>query len=229
MDIPNPSPSASAAAIRSIATGDKPTAASLFSAIGGVRGVIESTAPGFIFLIVFTVTEDLFLSVVAPVVVALLILFTRIIQRIPVLPAISGGIGIALSAGFALWTGRAEDNFVGGFIINSISMAVMLGSILVRRPLIGVITNLFASDNPLRHSPLVRRASYIATGAWTGFFALRLLVQVPLYFTGATSALAATKLVMGVPLYAAMLWVTWLMMRSTLSSPAPTRTAAGLE
>jgi hypothetical protein len=222
-------PNSSASAIRSIATGDKPTAASLFSAIGGVRGVIESTAPGFIFLIVFTFTEDLFPSVVAPVIVALLILFTRMIQRIPVLPAISGGIGIALSAGFALWTGKAEDNFVGGFIINSISLTVMLGSIFLRRPLIGVITNLFATDNPLRDSPIVRRAAYIATLSWVGFFALRLVVQVPLYFAGATSALAATKLLMGVPLYSAMLWVTWLMMRSALSTPAPTRTAAGLD
>lgn len=224
-----PNSGASASAIRAIATGEKPTAASLFSAIGGVRGVIESTAPGFIFLLVFTFTGELFPSVVAPVIVALIVLFTRMIQRIPVLPAISGGIGIALSAGFALWTGRAEDNFVGGFIINSISMTVMLGSILIRRPLIGVITNLFASDNPLRDSPLVRRTAYIATFAWVGFFALRLIVQVPLYFAGATSALAATKLLMGVPLYAAMLWVTWLMMRSVLSGPAPTRTAAGLD
>lgn len=219
----------SASAIRTIATGEKPTAASLFSAIGGVRGVIESTAPGLIFLIVFTVTGDLFPSVVAPVIVALLILFTRMIQRIPVLPAISGGIGIALSAGFALWTGKAEDNFVGGFIINSISLTVMLGSVVLRRPLIGVITNLFASDNPLRDSPLVRRAAYIATLAWVGFFALRLGVQVPLYFAGATSALAATKLLMGIPLYSAMLWITWLMMRSALSTPAPARTAAGLD
>jgi hypothetical protein len=220
---------ASASAIRDIATGEKPTAASLFSAIGGVRGVIESTAPGFIFLIVFTFTEELYPSVVAPVIVALLILFTRMIQRIPVLPAISGGIGIALSAGFALWTGKAEDNFVGGFIINSISLTVMLGSIVLRRPLIGVITNLFASDNPLRDSPLVRRAAYVATLAWVGFFALRLGVQVPLYFAGATSALAATKLLMGIPLYSAMLWITWLMMRSALSTPAPAKTAAGLD
>lgn len=212
--------SGSASAIRAVATGEKPTAASLFSAVGGVRGLIESTAPGFIFLAVFTATGELFPSVTAPVVVAVLILLTRMIQRIPVMPAVSGGIGIALSAGFALWTGRAEDNFVGGFIINSISLSVMLISLLVRRPLIGVITNLLASDNPSRTSATVRRASYLATSAWAGFFALRLAVQVPLYFAQATAALAATKLLMGVPMYAAMLWVTWLMMRSALSSAA---------
>lgn len=207
-------------AIRTIAMGERPTAASLFAAVGGIRGLIESTAPGFLFLIVFTVTGDLLPSVSAPVAVAIVILLVRLVQRLPVLPAVSGGIGIALSAGFALWTGRAEDNFVGGFIINSVSLTVMVVSILVRRPLIGVVTNLLTSDNPRRDSPLVRRASYIATTAWAVFFGLRLGVQVPLYLAQATAALAATKLLMGVPLYAAMLWVTWLMMRSALSATA---------
>lgn len=214
-------------AIRTIATGEKPTAASLFSAVGGIRGVIESTAPGFIFLTVFTFTGELFPSVVAPVAVALVILFARLVQRLPVMPAVSGGIGIALSAGLALWTGRAEDNFVGGFIINTISLTVMLGSIALRRPLIGLITNLLAAENPLNDSPTVRRAAYLATVAWAAFFGARLAIQVPLYFAGATAALAATKLLMGVPLYAAMLWVTWLMMRSALSASASRGISAG--
>jgi hypothetical protein len=196
------------------------TTASLFGAIGGARGVIESTAPGFLFLVVFTVTGDLFPSVVAPVIVAIAILLARLVQRLPVLPAISGGIGIALSAGFALWTGRAEDNFVGGFIINSISMVVMLVSILVRRPLIGIVTNMLVSETPARTSPIVRRAAYLATVVWACFFGLRLAVQLPLYLAQATAALAATKLLMGLPLYAALLWVTWLMMRSALAAAA---------
>ena len=212
--------SVSKSSLASLVAHEKMTTASLFSAIGGVRGVIESTAPGFLFLVVFTVTGDLFPSVVAPVIVAIAILLARLVQRLPVMPAISGGIGIALSAGFALWTGRAEDNFVGGFIVNSISMAVMLVSILVRRPLIGIVTNMLVSENPARSTPIVRRAAYLATVVWACFFGLRLAVQVPLYLAQATAALAATKLLMGLPLYAALLWVTWLMMRSALAAAA---------
>jgi hypothetical protein len=212
--------SVSKSPLASLVANEKLTGANLFSAIGGVRGVVESTAPGFLFLVVFTVTGDLFPSVIAPVIVAIAILLTRLVQRLPVLPAISGGIGIALSAGFALWTGRAEDNFVGGFIINSISMVVMLVSILIRRPLIGIVTNLLVSENPARTSPIVRRAAYLATIVWAGFFGLRLAVQFPLYLAQATAALAATKLLMGLPMYAALLWVTWLMMRSALSAAA---------
>jgi hypothetical protein len=212
--------SVSKSAIASLVANEKLTGASLFSAIGGVRGVVESTAPGFLFLVVFTVTGDLFPSVIAPVAVAIAILLTRLFQRLPVLPAVSGGIGIALSAGFALWTGRAEDNFVGGFIINAVSMTVMLLSILIRRPLIGIVTNMLVAEDPARTSPLVRRAAYLATIVWACFFGLRLAVQVPLYLAQATAALAATKLLMGIPLYAALLWLTWLMMRSALSAAA---------
>lgn len=212
--------SVSKSALAALVSTEKLTGANLFSAIGGVRGVIESTAPGFLFLVVFTATGDLFPSVIAPVIVAVAILLLRLVQRLPVLPAISGGIGIALSAGFALWTGRAEDNFVGGFIINSISMLVMLVSILVRRPLIGIVTSLLVSENPARTSPIVRRAAYLATVVWACFFGLRLAVQLPLYLAHATAALAATKLLMGLPLYAALLWVTWLMMRSALTAAA---------
>jgi hypothetical protein len=210
----------SKSALASLVTNEKLTAGNLFSAIGGIRGVIESTAPGFLFLVVFTVTGDLFPSVIAPVVVAIAVLLARLIQRLPVMPAVSGGIGIALSAGFALWTGRAEDNFVGGFIINTVSMTVMLVSVLIRRPLVGIVTNMLVAEDPARTSPLVRRASYLATVMWACFFGLRLAVQVPLYLAQATAALAATKLLMGVPLYATLLWLTWLMMRSALSASA---------
>jgi hypothetical protein len=79
---------------------------------------------------------------------------------------------------------------------------------------------MLASENPAHTSIIVRRAAYLATVVWTSFFALRLLVQVPLYLARATAALAATKLLMGLPLYAALLWLTWLMMRSALNSAA---------
>lgn len=198
-----------------VSPGEAPTAGALFSAIGGVRGIIESLTPGLVFLVVFTVTGELFPSVVAPVAVALVALLVRLIQRLPLLPAISGGVGIALSAGLALWTGRASDNFVGGFIINSIAFTAFAVSLLIRKPLVGVIAAALAPKTGWLTEPAPRRAVTIASTLWTGFFALRLGVQLPLYFADLTSALAATKLVMGLPMYAAMLWVTWMMLKSS--------------
>ena len=41
-----------------------------WAAVGGVRGLVETTVPGIIFLVVYTVTKDVGLSVVAPLGVA---------------------------------------------------------------------------------------------------------------------------------------------------------------
>lgn len=153
---------------------------------------------------------------IAPVAVAIVILFLRLLQSLPLMPAISGGIGIALSAGFALWTGRTEDNFVGGFITNAIWLAALLISLLVRKPLISLAVSLFVADEQT-NSRRFKRAGWFATILWVGFFALRLTVQVPLWLAGNTVALASTKLIMGLPFYSAMLWISWLVMRGSIS------------
>lgn len=191
-----------------------PSSSALFGAIGGVRGIIESVAPGFLFLVVFTLTGSLLPSAIAPVVAAVGILLARLIQRLPVMPAVSGGIGIALSAGFALFTGKASDNFVGGFLINGISILVVVLSLLARKPLVGIVAGLAAPHTEWMTDARPRRAVVVTTVLWGCFFALRLVVELPLYFADQTAALAATKLLLGLPAYAAMLWVTWVMLRS---------------
>ena len=60
----------------------------------------------------------------------------------------------------------------------------------------------------------------VTTWLWVGLFSLRLGVQVPLYLAEQAAALAATKLLMGLPLYAAVLWVTWLMVRAVYARRA---------
>ena len=208
-------PTSNRRGLSALTPGETPTADALFGAIGGVRGIIESLTPGLVFLVVFTFTGQLTPSVVAPVGVAVVFLLVRLIQRLPVLPAVSGGIGIALSAGLALWTGRAADNFVGGFIINGVSLLAFSVSLLVRKPLVGVIAHALAPKTKWLEEAAPRRAVTIASILWACFFALRLAVQLPLYFANLTAALAATKLIMGLPLYASMLWVTWMLLRSS--------------
>lgn len=209
----------SAAAKRSgfaqVAPGESPTPSSLLGAIGGVRGLIESILPGLSFLVIYTLSKNLFASVLAPLVVSLVFIAVRLLQRTPVMSAFAGACGVAISAGLALLTGRAEDNFVPGFITNAVSACVLLVSVLARWPLIGVIVGLLTGDiSGWRHNREQFRAVYLATWCWVALFSLRLAIQLPLYFSRQPEALAATKLILGVPLYAAMLWVTWLLIRS---------------
>jgi hypothetical protein len=44
-------------------------------------------------------------------------------------------------------------------------------------------------------------------------FALRLIVEVPLFLAGEVAALAATKLALGLPLYVPVLAISWLVIR----------------
>ena len=194
--------------------GETPTAGALLAAIGGVRGLIESILPGLGFLITYTVTQSLLPSVLAPLALAVVFIVVRIVMRQPVTTAIAGALGVGISAALALFTGNANDNFVPGFVINTVVLLIMVVSLIARRPFVGVIVGLLLNDDDWRKDPAKLRVAAIATILWAGLSALRLAVQVPIYFADIPGALAATKLVMGVPLYAALLWVTWLLVRT---------------
>lgn len=200
--------------------GEAPTSGALLKAMGGVRGLVESILPGLAFLVIFTITKDLVVSVVVPVVIAVVFVIVRAITRTPWSSALAGVIGLGLSAGLALITGRAEDNFVLGFLINAAFLIALLVSLAVRWPLIGVIVSLIRSEGSAwRDDKAKFRVALIGTLLWCGLFAVRLGVELPLYFAGNTGALATLKLILGVPLYAGMLWVTWLLVRTVYARP----------
>ena len=204
-----------------LAPGEVPRAASILRAIGGVRGLTESILPGLGFLVVYTITHELVLSVLAPVVVAVSFVGIRLAARSSATLAFAGLFGVGVSAVLAMLTGRTEDNFLPGLIINVVSVLVLVISIAVKWPFIGVIVGFLANEGTAWRANVQKvRVLTLATWIWVGLFSARLLVQGPLYLSGQTEWLAATKLVMGVPLYAAMVWVTWLLVRSVYPRPA---------
>lgn len=225
-DDPSLTDNLAAAARRSglgkVAPGQTPTASALLGAMGGVRGLIESILPGLAFVVVYTITGLLLPSVLVPIVIAVGFVIARIVAKQPYTSALAGVLGIALSAGVALVTGQAKDNFVLGFLINGAFLAALIISILVRWPLIGVIASLITSEgSEWRANKAKFRVALIGTIIWVALFAVRLAVELPLYFADATQALGALKLVLGVPLYAATLWVTWLLVRTVYARPDP--------
>ncbi len=215
------------AGIGQVAPGETPTGSSLLKAIGGVRGLVESILPGLGFLVIFTFTKNLPLAVIAPVALSVLFVIARLISRSAVMPAIAGLLGVGISAGLALFTGRAEDNFLLGIVINSVCLVVLLVSLVVRRPLIGVIVSLLANDpGGYRSDKAKGRVVLVATWCWVGLFSVRLLAELPLYFAGETELLGSVKLILGVPFYAVLLWITWLLVRAAYARPAAPASAA---
>jgi hypothetical protein len=223
---PSFSDSLSAAARQSglgqLAPGEAPTAGAMLGALGGVRGLVESVLPGFAFLLLFTLTGNLAISVLVPVGIAVVFVLARAITRSPVAPAIAGLIGIALTATLSLVTNRAENNFLPGIIINVGMLVVLVTSIAMRWPLLGVVIGLLMGEESDWRSDKVKRRAYtLATWIWVIPSAIRVAIQVPLYIAGRADLLAATKLLTGIPLYIGALYVTWLLVRAVHAKGDP--------
>lgn len=202
--------------------GENPSGSALLAAMGGIRGLVESILPGLGFLVVYTITQQLVPSVLFPLALAVVFVIVRVATRQPWTSAVAGVVGIALSAGLALLTGRAEDNFVFGFIVNAVFLVALVVSLVVRWPLIGVIAGLITGEGSGWKADRAKvKVATIATLLWCGLFTTRLAVELPLYFAGNTQALATLKLILGIPLYAALLWVTWLLVRTAYARPEP--------
>ncbi|HET8896172.1 MAG TPA: DUF3159 domain-containing protein [Protaetiibacter sp.] len=216
--VPSFSDAVAAAARRSglghVKPGEAPSAAALLAAVGGIRGLVESILPPLLFLVVYTITQELAPSVLAPLGIAVVFIVVRVAMRQPVMTAVVGALGVGVSAGLALLSGRASDNFLPGLIINVVLLLAMLVSLAVRRPLIGVMMGLLTGDTAWRADPAKVRVAFIATVLWAALPALRLAVEVPLYLADDAAGLATVKLLLGIPPYAIVLWVTWLLVRS---------------
>lgn len=187
----------------------------LLDAMGGVRGIVEALLPGIAFLVLFTITGDLWLSVVVPAIIGLGLVVARAVVRQNVGPAIGGLVAIAVSGVLALRTGNGADYYVLGFYTNAAYGVGFLLSILVGWPIIGYVAGLaYGTGGRWRTIARVRRLMRLATFAWVAFFALRLAVQLPLYFAGNVEALGVTRLVMGTPMYAVLAVGTVLFARA---------------
>lgn len=192
---------------------------SFAEALGGVRGTVESVAPGLVFVVVFLVTSGLTPALVTASVVAVALVLVRLAQRTPVTQAVSGLLGVVIAVVWAWRTGEARNYFGWGLLVNVGYAAGAVVSIALRWPVVGVLVSLlegklemsWRTDPDLDH---LRRRYVWATWLWAGLFALRLAVQVPLYLTDAVGALGIAKLAMGVPLFVVVLWLSWRLVAS---------------
>jgi Protein of unknown function (DUF3159) len=187
---------------------------SLQGAIGGPRGLVESILPMTVFSIVWAFSHDIPRSVLAALVPSVILAVWRLVAREPLTQAVSGVLGIALGAGIALYTGRAQDFFVPGIVKNVGLGAVYAVSALVRWPLVGLLLGFTLGED--LHWRRVRprmRVYQQATWVWAGVFALRAAVQGRLYAAGDATALGFVNVVLGLPLFAVAVGLTWLLVR----------------
>ncbi len=204
--------------------GDATTEQLMANAIGGWRGLIDGSLPSLVFLIVFLVTgQQLMPAVWGAVIAGALIAVLRLVRRQSLQQVLSGFIGVAFCAWFASRTGNAEDFYLPGLLVNVAYGTVLAISCLVGHPLLGYGVGAATGDvTGWRRVPEQRRAYALATWFFVAVFALRLLVQVPLYLAGAVGALGTAKLFMGWPLFALAAYLAFrVITRARREAPVP--------
>ncbi|MFE7800127.1 DUF3159 domain-containing protein [Nocardia sp. NPDC057440] len=198
----------------------------LLEQLGGFSGLIYSTLPVLVFVPVNTVA-GLTAAIWAALGVAAAILIWRLIRRSPIQPAISGFVGVGICAFIAYRMGEAKGFFLFGIYTSLVYAGVFLVSMLVRRPLVGVIWGVLnGHGSDWRTDRRVVRLYDVATTIWVLVFAARYLVQSQLYDSDHTGWLAAARIAMGWPLTAVALAVTVWAVRRAGHTPVRRATTA---
>ena len=92
-------------------------------------------------------SEGLRAGVWAALGVALLVFLLRLVRRESVQQAVSGLLAVGVAVAIAAGSGHARDFFVFGILRNAVIGVVLVISVLVRRPLIGVLAEFLAPSH----------------------------------------------------------------------------------
>jgi hypothetical protein len=188
--------------------------------VGGVRGLIESSIPVAVF-VVTNMVGSLRLAVILSVVVALLTAAWRLRRREPIRHAMNGLFGVGLGAFMAARSGEAKDFHLPTILYTLGYAAALLGSVVVRRPLVGWLWSItFAGGTGRwRTEPRLLGLFGRLTILWAAVYVVKVAVLSGLYLTNQDTALGIARLALGFPPYALLLVLTVYAVRRVMRTP----------
>lgn len=189
--------------------------AKVLAAFGGKKGLIDSGIPSVIFLLVFNISDQLQIALIASVGVSAVLTIIRLAMRETIQHAVSGLIGSLICAWFANRTGNASDLYVPKLLTNLGYGSVYLIANLAGWPVLGLILGPILGENmQWRKDPARARAYKRASWLWVAMFFTRIAVQYPIYRSGNVNLLGTVNLAMGYPLFLATAYGSWMILKS---------------
>lgn len=193
--------------------------------LGGVRGVIESSIPVTVFVVLNFLGStfhwwSLQTALIASVTGAVLLAVYRLARKQPVRYAVNGLFGIGIGAWLAWRSGDARDFYLPGIIYTGGYACALLISVAFRRPLVGWIWSMMFDGGRGRwyqHAGLLRTFSWL-TVVWAAVNFLKGGLQYGLYLTDHSNLLGVTRLALGWPPYALLLAMTIWQARKIIRS-----------
>jgi hypothetical protein len=187
----------------------------LLEQMGGVQGVVASTIPVAVF-VVANILAGLQAALIAAIVAGVALAVWRLVRKQALQPAVSGLFAVGIAAFIAYRTGEARGFYLPGLLFSAVCALAFLVSVLVRRPLAGVVWHAVnGHDQSWRADRRLLRAYSLASVLWTLVFAARVVVQGWLYKADEETWLGIARLAMGYPLVGlALLGTVWAVRRA---------------
>lgn len=178
----------------------------LATALGGRRGILEAAVPTIAFTLTWVLSHRLGLAVGLGLGSAVALLLLRLARRQTVQFVLNSLVGITIAAIFALRSGQAADAFLPGIVYNAVYAVGLVGSVLIRWPMMGLMVGGVTGDlTGWRTDPAVLRLTSRLTLLLAVPCLLRVAVQYPLFLAGQVGWLGVAKIGLGWPLQVAAL------------------------
>ncbi|WP_369253213.1 DUF3159 domain-containing protein [Geodermatophilus amargosae] len=114
--------------------------------LGGWRGMVDASLPTLAFIVANSI-GGLRTGIWAAIGAAVLVLLFRLVRRESLQQAFSGLFGVAVAVAIAAASGQARNFYVPGIIRNAVIGVVLLGSVPLRWPLVGVLAEFLAPSH----------------------------------------------------------------------------------
>ncbi|EFL22702.1 putative membrane protein [Streptomyces himastatinicus ATCC 53653] len=200
----------------------------LLEAFGGVRGMVDTTVPGLVFVLLYTIKRDIHLAAIGALGLTVLLALARLVRKETLKHAFSGVFGVAFGAIFAMMSGDAKNFYLPGMLYTlGLAVAYVLSAIF-RYPLIGVLLGPMLKENLSwrTRNPGRFRAYTRATWAWGLILLAKSAILFPLYWWGDVTQLGWVKVALGIPPFLLCVYLTWIFLAK---APPPIDVIAEME
>lgn len=190
--------------------------------LGGPWGAVESMAPTVLFVVAYFASgNNLGVAVGVALGVALILAIVKIARHEKPVRVLSGLLGVAIAALFAAYQDDPLAFFQIRVLANVLSALAFAGSILIKRPLMGVIIGpVMGTGMRWRKDPDLLKAYSRVTWLWAILSLVRAAIQIPLIQAGQLGWLGATPFLF-YGLVALTIAASWWIIKKTLPPDHP--------
>ncbi|MFI9102747.1 DUF3159 domain-containing protein [Streptomyces fildesensis] len=204
------------------------TEAALFEAFGGIRGMVETTVPGLVFVLIYTINRDIHIAAIAALSLSVLLGIARLARKDTLKHAFSGVFGVAFGAVFAMMSGDAKNFYLPGMLYTLGLAVAYIATAIAGVPLLGLILGPVFKENLSwrKRNPGRLRAYTKASWAWGLILLAKSAILFPLYWWGDATQLGWVKVALGIPPMLLSVYLTWIFLSK---APPPINVIAEME